>query len=400
MKIELWPIDRPKPYPGNPRDNDAAVEVVARSLRAYGFRQPVVVDRDEVVIVGHTRLKAARKLGLTQVPVHVAADLTPEQVRAYRLADNASAEHAAWDYDLLPIEISELQAANYDLGLLGFGEAELARLLHGVVNDGLTDPDDVPEPPEEPLTRPGDLWVLGGHRVLCGDATKGADVQRLMEGKKAAMLFSDPPWNVAIGRDSNPKHRQRRGLANDDLPPEQFAAFLDGFVAAARPHVAGDWYVVLGASGWPRLDAALRAQGFHWSATIVWAKDTFVLGRSHYHRRYEPVWFGWHGKGKSSFNGRRDLDDVWDIPRPKRSDEHPTMKPVELVRRAVDASSPAGGVVLDPFGGSGTTLIACEQTGRQARLVEIDPLYCDVIVRRFEAFTGKTAERREAGAAA
>jgi DNA modification methylase len=198
---------------------------------------------------------------------------------------------------------------------------------------------------------------------------------------------------VAIGLDSNPRHRQRKGLKNDNLSPEQFQQFLNGFVGAVESHVSGDFYCVLGASEWPTLDSTLRSRGFHWSATIIWAKDIFVLGRSKYHRRYEPIWYGWREKGKSSFIGRRDVDDVWEIPRPKRSEEHPTMKPVQLPLRAILNSSVPGDIVVDPFGGSGSTLIACEQTGRKAHLMELDPIYCDVIWQRWETFSGRKAER-------
>lgn len=393
MLVELRPIASIKPYPGNPRVNDGGIDAVAASIREYGFRQPIVVDEQGVIVVGHTRYKAALKLGLTQVPVHVANGLSQEQVRAYRIADNQAANLSDWDYDLLPIELAGLQEASYDLGLLGFDPNELAELLGPAGNEGCTDPDDVPGPREEPITRPGDLWVLGNHRLLCGDSTEAEQIARLMAGRSARMVFTDPPWNVGIGQDSNPRHRQRPGLQNDDLPADDFRDFLGGFVQAIQPHVDGDLYCVLGASEWPTLDSALRRNGYHWSATIIWVKDAFVLGRSKYHRRYEPIWYGWHGSSKSSFGTDRDLDDVWEIPRPRRSEEHPTMKPVDLVSRAITNSSRAGDVVLDPFGGSGSTLIAAERTGRSAYLMEIDRVYCDVIVERFEAFTGTKAER-------
>jgi DNA modification methylase len=393
MNIELWPIERLKPYPGNPRNNDAAVNAVVASLREFGFRQPIVVDKDDVIVVGHTRYRAAQKLGLKMVPVHLATDLSDAQVRAYRLADNATNELANWNLEMLPIELSALQEVGYDLNLLGFDPAALARYMGDQATDGLTDPNEVPPVPEKAITQPGDLWLLGEHRLLCGDSTNPSHIAKLMHGESATMMFTDPPWNVAIGLDSNPRHRQRRGLKNDSLPPEQFQKFLDGFISAVGDHVTGDIYCVLGASEWPRLDATLRAHDYHWSATIIWVKDVFVLGRSQYHRRYEPLWYGWKNKGKSSFNGKRDLDDVWEIPRPKRSEEHPTMKPVELPLRAIQNSSLSNQIVLDPFGGAGSTLIAAEQTGRRAYLMEIDPLYCDVIVQRWESFSGKKAKR-------
>jgi DNA modification methylase len=393
MEITLWKTDDVRPYDRNPRLNDEAVDAVAASIREFGFRQPIVVDAEGVIVVGHTRWRAAKKLGLAQVPVHVATDLTSEQLKAYRIADNKTNELAEWNYELLPLELADLQAANYDLGLLAFSADELAELLGTDERDGLCDPDEVPAPPEEPITQPGDLWLLGDHRLLCGDSTQADQIERLLDRQKAQMLFTDPPWNVGIGRDSNPRHRQRPGLRNDSLPASQFQAFLDGFIGNARSAVLGDVYCVLGASEWPRLDASLRAAGFHWSATIIWVKDTFVLGRSKYHRRYEPIWYGWHADQRSSFTSRRDLDDVWEIARPKRSEEHPTMKPVELASRAIRYSSRAGQNVLDLFGGSGSTLIAAEQTGRKAFLMELDPRYADVIVERYQKFSGKKAER-------
>lgn len=241
-------------------------------------------------------------------------------------------------------------------------------------------------------TKPGDIWVLGNHRLMCGDSTKLDQVQRLLDGEQARMMFTDPPWNVGIGQDSNPRHRQRQGLQNDSLSPAEFQSFLDGFISVARSVVIGDIYCVLGASEWPRLDSSLRTAGFHWSATVIWVKDVFVLGRSKYHRRYEPIWYGWHKDQRSSFTKRRDLDDVWEVARPKRSEEHPTMKPVELAIRAIENSSQAGENVLDLFGGSGSTLIAAEQTSRKAFLMELDPLYCDVIVQRYEQFSGDKAK--------
>ncbi len=395
MQVELRRLEDIRPYEGNPRQNDAAVDAVAHSIREFGFRVPIVVDAEGVIICGHTRWKAAQKLGLERAPVHVATDLSPEKVKAYRIADNRAAELSDWDLDLLPIELTELQGMDIDLESLGFKPAELEKLLGAGTygNEGLTDPNEVPEPPEEPVAQPGDLWILGGHRLLCGDATQADTYDRLLEGERAGMMFTDPPWNVAIGQDSNPRHRQREGLANDALDGDDFEAFLESFIAAAGPHVTGDIYCVLADREMPRLCRLMDAHGYHLSGTIVWVKDSFVLTRCNYHRRYEPIWYGWHGKSKSSFCGRRDLDDVWEVPRPKRSEEHPTMKPVDLVVRALVNSSGPEGLVLEPFCGSGSTLIACEKTGRRCRAVELEPRYIDVIVRRWEEFTGLKAER-------
>ena len=389
MKVELRDIETIRPYEKNPRINDQAVDAVANSLREFGFRQPIVVDSDGVIVVGHTRWKAARALGLKQVPIHVAADLTPTQAKAYRLADNQTATLSAWDETLLPQELRELAAMNYDLPSLGWSDGELAAILGPAA--GQTDPDAVPDVLVEAVSKRGDLWLMGGHRLLCGDSTCKEDVARVMGGERATMLFTDPPWNVAIGGDANPRHRQRPGLKNDDLSSAQYQAFLESWIVLIPAIVRGDVYCILGASEWPRLDAILRRCGFHWSATVIWVKDLFVLGRSKYHRRYEPLWYGWHTKGESSFCDRRDLDDVWEIPRPRVSDDHPTMKPVQLVVRAITASSRAAEIVFDPFLGSGTTMIAAEQLGRRCFGIEIEPRYVDVAVARWEKFTGKKA---------
>jgi DNA modification methylase len=261
------------------------------------------------------------------------------------------------------------------------------------IRAGLVDPDDVPDVPDEPTVQHGELYALGDHRLLCGDATEAGSYERLLSGERADMAFTDPPWNVAIGQDSNPRHRQRPGLINDALTPVAFASFLASFASHLRTRVRGDLYCVLGAAEWPTLDRTLRAAGLHWSATIIWAKDAFVLGRSNYHRRYEPLWYGWPDGSPSSYVGGRAQDDVWEIPRPRRSEEHPTMKPVELVARAIANSSVTRQVVLDPFAGSGTTLIAAEQTARRGYVIELDPRYAQVAIDRWERFSGRSAER-------
>src|SRR5262249_19379707 len=214
----MRPLESIRPYEANPRLNDSAVGAVAASIQAFGWRVPIVCDENLIIIAGHTRYKAAVKLGLTEVPVHVAVGLTPNQARAYRVADNQSSNLSDWDYDLLPIELAGLKDANFDLGLLGFDPDDLPKLLDPTLKDGLTDPDDVPAAPEEAITQPGDLWVLGEHRLLCGDSTRPQDISRLMGDQTARMMFTDPPWNVGIGQDSNPRHRQRPGLHNDSLP--------------------------------------------------------------------------------------------------------------------------------------------------------------------------------------
>ena len=387
---ELVPIESVVGNPKNPNTHPAAqIELLAKIISAQGWRAPITVStRSGFVVRGHGRLAAAKLLGAEAVPVDFQDYESEAAEWADMIADNRIAELAETDTELLAELLRDIDAGELDLELTGFDASEFERLLTSVGGADVIE-DGVPEPPEEPVTKLGDLWLLGEHRLLCGDATKPDDVSRLMDGAKADMVFTDPPWNVAIGQDSNPRHRQREGLANDSMSSEDFAAFLAASGRGIAAISAGDVYCVLGASEWPKLDTALRAAGLHWSATVIWVKDAFVLGRSKYHRRYEPIWYGWPGSATSSFCSRRDLDDVWEIPRPKRSDEHPTMKPVELVARAIQNSSKPKGVVADLFAGAGSTLIAAEQLGRACRAMELEPAYCDVICARWSALTGK-----------
>jgi len=396
LAVEWWPADRPVPYEGNPRViSDAAIEKVALSISEYGWRQPIVVDEAGVIVAGHTRLLAAKKLGRETVPVHVASGLTAAQVKGLRLMDNRSAEESGWDDSLLVSELDELLALDFDLVYAGF-EEELGAMLEsgealGLAGHGADDAEEVPEAAGFPVSRAGDLWVCGPHRVLCGNATVDDDVTALLGSEAPTMCLTDPPFNVAIGKDSNPKHRQRRGLVNDDLPATDFAQFLERLAQLLAERVTGDIYCFMGASEWPALDGAMRGAGLHHSATIIWVKDVFVLGRSKYHRRYEPIWYGWRASATSSYAAGRDQDDVWEFARPKKSEEHPTMKPVPLVRRAVVNSSREGDLVFDPFLGSGTTMVACDHTNRACRGMDIDPAYVDVAVRRWQQLSGQHA---------
>jgi DNA modification methylase len=396
LSVEWWPTSKPIPYEANPRViSDAAVQKVALSIEEYGWRQPIVVDEAGVIIAGHARLRAALKLGCDEVPVHVAAGLSAAQVKGLRLMDNRSSEESGWDDGLLVAELDELLGLDFDITYAGF-EEDLDEVLAsgdalGLAGHGADDADVVPAVEAFPVSRLGDLWICGPHRVLCGNATLPDDVALLLGDEAAAMCFTDPPFNVAIGLDSNPRHRQRRGLVNDDLPDEDFAEFLARVAELLAGAVTGDLYCVMGAAEWPALDRAMRAAGLHRSATIIWVKDSFVLGRSKYHRRYEPIWYGWRASATSSYAAGRDQDDVWEFARPKRSEEHPTMKPVPLVRRAIVNSSDEDDIVFDPFLGSGTTLIACDHTRRACRGIDIDPTYVDVAVRRWQRLAGAEA---------
>jgi DNA modification methylase len=391
MHVEPWPISRLKPYANNPRDNDAAVDAVAASLQAFGFRQPIVVDEDGVIIVGHTRYKAARKLGMTEVPVHVARGLTPEQARAYRIADNQTATLATWDEDKLPLELVALQEAEFDLSLTGFPEDELLRLLTAPPAEPLSDPDEVPDPPADPITKTGDLWVLGRHRLLCGDATRPDDLARLLPKGKADLLLTDPPYNVGY----EGKTAAALTIANDDLGPAAYRAFLTGALATAgkRLRAGGSFYVWHADSAGLDVRLSCAEAGLRVRQCLVWVKSGMVLGRQDYQWKHEPVLYGWADGAAHTWLSDRSQTTVLEFDKPARNTDHPTTKPVDLFAYLIGNSCKPGGLVLDPFGGSGTSLIAAERTGRAAALVELDPRYCDVVVSRFELLTGQKAER-------
>jgi DNA modification methylase len=429
MKIELWKITDVKPYPGNPRLNDDAVDAVAASLKEFGFRQPIVVDGEGVIVCGHTRYKAALKLGLEKVPVHVAKDLSPEQLRAYRIADNQTASLATWNYDLLPIELGALKEANYDLALLGFDPDELAKLLDPTLQDGLCDPDDVPAPPDEAITQPGDLWVLGNHRLLCGDSSKPEDVDRLLDGASIHLVNTDPPYNVKVEPRSNnaiaaglssfagTTHHQKldverhpekakptgkklrakdRPLANDFVTDGEFDRLLAAwFGNMARVLLPGrGFYIWGGYANVANYPPVLKACELYFSQAIIWVKEHPVLTRKDFMGNHEWCFYGWREGAAHVYLGPNNATDVWSVKKVNpQSMIHLTEKPVELAVRAMQYSSRTGEHVLDLFGGSGSTLIGAQQTGRKAFLMELDPLYCDVIVERFEKFTGTKAER-------
>ena len=435
MDVELRSIDSIRPYDKNPRQNDGAVDAVAKSIQEFGWRQPIVVDGDGVIIVGHTRWKAAKKLGLEKVPVHVATDLTPEKVKAYRLADNRLAELAEWDMDLLPLELTDLRGMDIDLEMLGFSTAELEKMLGASGTEGLTDPDAVPEPPDAAITQPGDLWILGDHRLLCGDAGKTEDIDRLLDGARIHLVNTDPPYNVKVEPRSNTAiaaglssfsatnthpmtHHQQfdvergashpekarakmrakdRPLMNDFVTDEAFAAMLLAwFGQMARVLEPGrGFYIWGGYANVGNYPPALKACELYFSQTIIWDKQHPVLTRKDFMGAHEWCFYGWREGAAHYFTPEiHNATDLWHVKKVNpQSMVHLTEKPVELAVRAMTYSSRPGENVLDLFGGSGSTLIAAEKTGRRAFLTEMDELYCDVIVKRWEEFTGRKAER-------
>lgn len=402
MKVTLKPISSIRPYETNPRTiGENSISAVASSIRDFGFRQPIVVDAEGVIIAGHTRYYAAQKLGLEKVPVHVATDLTAEQIRAYRIADNKTGELADWNLDLLTAELNGLQGAGFDLDSLGFDADELSKLIGGGTQ-GLTDPDDVPEPPAIPVCKPGDLWILGEHRLLCGDSTKAEDVARLMGGEKADLWLTDPPYGVAYessGRRG--KSNQHADIANDSMPLDDMADFWTSVAKNALDFCTdksayywfacqgGDQMMMMMMMSISRADWKVRHE-------LIWVKDSMVFGRCDYHYKHEPILYGWKSDGTHDWNSDRKQTSVLEYPRPKKSEEHPTMKPVELIEYLAGNNTKPGQIILDTFGGSGTTLIASEKSGRKSRLIEISPQYCDVIIARWENFTGRKAQLQKA----
>jgi DNA modification methylase len=390
LQIAWRPLGELIPYARNPRTHsDVQVGQIAASIREFGWTNPVLVDGANAIIAGHGRVLAARRLGLERVPVIELAHMSEAQRRAYVLADNQLALNAGWDEALLRLELADLSELGFELGLIGFGAGELERLLAGDIRTGLTEDDEAPALPEQAVTKAGDLWMLGEHRLLCGDATVLADVERVLDGRLADMTFTDPPYNVDYGCSAKDRLRgNRRKILNDDLG-NGFEAFLQDACANILSVTKGAVYVCMSSSELHTLQSAFTAAGGKWSTFVIWAKNTFTLGRADYQRQYEPILYGWPAGHDRC--GARDQGDVWFFDKPVRNDLHPTMKPVALVERAIRNSSKSRDIVLDPFAGSGSTLIGCARSGRQARLIELDPRYCDVIVRRWQEWTGEQA---------
>jgi DNA modification methylase len=389
MKIEQKLISELIPYANNARTHNAEqITQIASSIKEFGFNNPILIDKDNGIIAGHGRLEAAKKLNLKEVPTISLEHLTDSQRKAYILADNRIAINSGWDTELLSLELKDLDA-DFDLEMLGFDPKELAALLNPEQIEGLTDEDAVPELPDEPTTKLGDIYQLGNHRLMCGDSTSINDVDKLMDGMLADQWVTDPPYNV------NYEGSDGQKIKNDSMSDNAFRLFLyDAFSSAFAFMKAGASFYIWHADleGY-NFRGAIKDCGQVIRSCLIWNKPSLVMGRSDYHWKHEPCLYGWKDGASHLWATDRKQSTVIDfIGKVKKNDLHPTMKPVELIEYQVLNNTKGQDVVLDTFGGSGSTLIACEKTGRHSRLMELDPKYCDVIIKRWEDFTGKKAE--------
>lgn len=435
--IEAWPIDRPKPRPDNPRTHTAEqVEQIAAAMREWGWTNPILVDELGGIIAGHGRVLAARSLQYEHVPVMVARGWSQAQIRAYVIADNKLALNAGWDDQLLKAELSALEAEDFDLGVVGFNEGELDALFNAEAEGGVgeTEEDDVPAVAKVAITRPGDIWVCGEHRVMCGDARKEDTMAVLVDGKAIAACWTDPPYNVNYEGGAGK-------IQNDAKPAERFRTLLrQAFQSALKVMEKGaPIYVAHADTEGLAFRAEFEAAGFKLAGCLIWRKQSIVLGHSDYQWQHEPILYGWKpGAGHRWYGDRKEStirdaggqlfeqreDGSWIIylndtalvvkgdnltvaieqgsvitePKPARSSEHPTMKPVQLIERMIRNSTKVGDRVLDMFGGSGSTLIACHKLKRIGYILELDPVFCDVIVKRWEEYAGQPAYRLRDGA--
>jgi DNA modification methylase len=388
MKIEQRKVESLIPYVNNSRKHsDEQVAQIAASIKEFGWTNPILVDGENGIIAGHGRLMAARKLSMEEVPVIELAHLSDNQRKALIIADNKLALNADWDNDILALELSDLSAADYDLDILGFDNDEVGKLLK-TETEGLTDEDEVPEAPE-PITKLGDVWLLGNHRLMCGDSTQIDQIEKLCNGRQVDMWLTDPPYNVAY----EGKTKEALTIQNDSMSNDSFRQFLrDSYVAADVVMKQGAVFYIWHADseGYNFRGAAFDA-GWKVRQCLIWKKSTIVMGRQDYHWKHEPCLYGWKEGAGHLWSADRKQSTILEFDKPSRNGEHPTMKPVALFEYQMLNNTKGGDIVLDSFGGSGTTIIAAEKNGRVGYLMEFDPKYCDVIVKRWENFTGKKA---------
>ena len=385
-EMQLISTEKLIPYVNNARTHSAEqINKLRSSLREFGFINPVIIDRDFNVIAGHGRIEAAKAEGISEVPCVFADYLTPAQKKAYILADNRMAMDAGWDEELLRVEIEALQAESFDVGLTGFDESEIADLFETdseVKDDGFDVDAELEKPP---VTKSGDLWLLGNHRLICRDSTREETYTLLMDGKKANLVVTDPPYNVNYEGSAGK-------IKNDNMENGRFYQFLLDALTCMEKAMENDAsiYVFHADTEGLNFRKAFADAGFYLSGTCIWKKQSLVLGRSPYQWQHEPVLFGWKKKGKHQWYTGRKESTIWEFDKPKKNGDHPTMKPVPLVAYPIKNSSMSNCIVLDPFGGSGSTLIACEQTARVCHTIELDEKFCDVIVKRYIEQAGTT----------
>lgn len=415
QRIEHLPLDELAPYARNSRTHSPEqIAQVAASIREFGFTNPVLIDAQGGIIAGHGRVMAARQLGLAEVPCIRLPHLTDAQKRAYIIADNKLALNAGWDDELLALELRDLDALGFDLDLTGFADDEISKLLDLELGEGegegQGDADAVPEVRPDPISKPGDVWVLGRHRLMCGDSCAPETYVALLQGQHGDLVFTDPPYGVDFSSrmeaqhqaaKKNPRHKRTahaNGIPNDALSDNAQKEFwLAAFTQIAANIKAGAPYYLCSPQGGRMMMMMMSEAGIPQRHEIIWRKNMHVLGRADYHYIHEPILYGWKEGAGHAWYGDRSQMSVWEVARPQKSELHPTMKPVELIEIALKNSSKAGDIVLDAFGGSGSTLIACERLGRSCRMVEISENYCDVIVRRWQDFTGQRATHAETG---
>jgi len=398
MKIENLKISEIKPYEKNPRKNEKAVEIVMKSIKEFGFKVPIILDKNNVIIAGHTRLKAAIRLEMKEVPTIKVEDLTEEQAKAFRIMDNKSSEFSDWDLDLLKEELISLQEADFRLDLTGFSFKELGNILENEVKeDEFIEVDAYERAKRKTKIQLGEIYELGDHRLMCGDATEKSNVDKLMSQNKADMVFTDPPYNVdyegGFGRQTMAKEDKKWGkIKNDKMNSVDWDLFCKSFLENIKEKVIGPVYIFMSCKELPTVQRIFIEIGGHWQSTLIWKKERFVFGMKDYKSEYEPIIYGWFEE--RNWMGPQNETDIWDFRRDNPKDyDHPTQKPVALPAKAIKNSSKEKDIVLDLFGGSGSTLIACEQLNRKCFMMELDTVYCQVIIDRWEKFTQKKAKK-------
>tara|TARA_R100001460_G_scaffold90549_1_gene132234 strand:+ start:1211 stop:2485 length:1275 start_codon:yes stop_codon:yes gene_type:complete len=402
MNIQNIKTQDIKPYLENPRQNKNAINVVKKSLQEFGFQQPLVLDKDNIIVAGHTRLEAAKQLNIKEVPCIIADNLSEERIKAYRIMDNKSAEYASWDLELLTQELNDLIKMDFDLELTGFSDDELDDLglkynLDDFEEEGLTDEDASPELVKDPITKLGDIWILGNHRLICGDSTSVDTIDKLMIGNKADLIFTDPPYGMSYGGGRAAGSSKKGDLVkahgmitNDDLRGEELNTLLVDALSNSKMFSKEDapCYVCLNYKNYVHFQDAFESAGYSIDNCIVWNKKSIGLGMSNYRPQHEFIFYCKGGL----WYGSKNQSDIWSMSRGNTAAYvHPTQKPVELIQIALSNSSKKGDIILDVFCGSGSTIIACESISRRAMVVDLDPRYADVIVKRWQNFTGKDA---------